>query len=123
MLFRPFRIDDGGIALAPMVALPVGINGNTTLDFRLDPLMARTQFGPGQYRIPGDIPVGRYYNDPASGCHFQRLRGFGGTPSDVIVDAVVDFDAGQWIVDLLSTDAGFSTTSTAACGSPRRAGC
>ena len=30
---------------------PVGINGNTTLDFRLDPLTPRTQFGPGQYRI------------------------------------------------------------------------
>ena len=104
------------------VALPVGINGNTTLDFRLDPLTARTQWGPGQYRIPADLAAGRYYNDPASGCHFQRLRGFGGTPSDTIADVVVDFDAGQWIVDLLPTDAGFATDIN--CGvwftTPRR---
>ena len=52
------------------VALPVGINGNTTLDFRLEPTAPRTSFGPGQYRVPADIPVGRYYSDPANGCHF-----------------------------------------------------
>lgn len=104
------------------LALPVGINGNTTLDFRLDPLTARTQFGPGQYRVPADMPVGRYYSDPASGCRFQRVRSFGGTPSEAIVDVVVDFDAGQWIVDLLATDAGFTTDNN--CGfwypTPRR---
>ena len=103
-------------------SLPVGIDGNTTLNFRLEPLSARTQFGPGQYRIPTDIPVGRYYSDPMSGCQFQRLRGFGGTSSDVIVGTIVDFDAGQWIVDLLATDAGFQTTAN--CGfwftTPRR---
>ena len=46
------------------VALPVGINGNTTLDFRLAPIAPRTSFGPGQYRVPTDIPAGRYYSDP-----------------------------------------------------------
>jgi hypothetical protein len=91
--------------------LPVGINGNTTLDIRLDPTAPRMQFGPGQYRVGVDIPAGRYYNDPAGGCHFQRLRGFGGTGSDVIVETAVDFDAGQWIVDLLPTDAGFQTVA------------
>lgn len=104
------------------VALPVGINGNTTLDFRLDPIAPRTSFGPGTYRVPVDIPVGRYYSDPSSGCHFQRLRGFGGTASDVINDSVVNFDAGQWIVDLIATDAGFNTDAN--CGlwftTPRR---
>jgi hypothetical protein len=103
-------------------SLPVGINGNTTLDFRLDPLTARTQFGPGQYRVPADMPVGRYYSDPISGCRFQRVRGFGGTPAETIVETVVDFDAGQWIVDLLATDAGFTTDIN--CGTwfmtPRR---
>ena len=49
------------------LALPVGINGNTTLDFRLAPLTARTTFGPGQYRLTTDIPAGRYYSDPANG--------------------------------------------------------
>lgn len=90
-------------------ALPVGIDGNTTLNFRLDPLAPRTSFGSGTYRVPTDIPVGRYYSDPANGCHFQRLRGFGGTSADVIVDGLINFDAGQWIVDLLATDAGFLT--------------
>ena len=104
------------------VALPVGIDGNTTLNFRLEPIAPRTQFGPGQYRVPTDIPAGRYYSDPIAGCQFQRLRGFGGTSSDVIVGTIVDFDAGQWIVDLLATDAGFQTDAN--CGfwfmTPRR---
>ena len=90
-------------------ALPVGIDGNTTLNIRLDPVGPRTSFGPGTYRLTTDIPAGRYYSDPANGCHFQRLRGFGGTSADVIVDGLVNFDAGQWIVDLLATDAGFLT--------------
>ena len=103
-------------------ALPVGINGNTTLDFRLEPIAPRTSFGPGQYRVPSDIPVGRYYSDPANGCHFARVRSFGGTPPEAIVDQTLNFDAGQWIVDLLATDAGFVTDAN--CGfwftTPRR---
>lgn len=106
----------------PTVALPVGINGNTTLDFRLDPLTARTQFGPGQYRLTSDIPAGRYYSDPSNGCHFQRVRGFGGTLAEAISDTLINYDAGQWIVDLLATDAGFVTDAN--CGTwfttPRR---
>ncbi|MDO8680016.1 MAG: choice-of-anchor D domain-containing protein [Acidobacteriota bacterium] len=90
-------------------AVPVGIDGNTTLNIRLDPVGPRTTFGPGTYRLTTDIPAGRYYSDPANGCHFQRLRGFGGTSADVIVDGLINFDAGQWIVDLLATDAGFLT--------------
>jgi hypothetical protein len=104
------------------VMLPVGINGNTTLDFRLEPTVPRTTFGPGQYRVGPDIPAGRYYNDPLNGCHFQRVRAFGGAPSDSIVDSVINFDAGQWIIDLLSTDGGFVTDAN--CGfwftTPRR---
>jgi hypothetical protein len=104
------------------VAMPVGISGHTTLDLRLDPLSARTSFGPGQYRVNTEMPAGRYYNDPGNGCHFQRLRGFGGTSADVIVDSIVNFDAGQWIVDVLPADAGFSTDAN--CGTwfttPRR---
>lgn len=102
--------------------LPVGINGNTTLDIRLDPSAPRTSFGPGQYRVPADMPIGRYYSDPSSGCQFQRVSGFGGTPAETIFQGVIEFDAGQWIVDLLSTDAGFVTG--AGCGTwfptPRR---
>lgn len=102
--------------------LPVGINGNTTLDFRLDPTTPRTQFASGTYRVGTDIPAGRYYSDPSRECHYQRLRGFGGTASDAIFDIVINFDAGQWIVDLLPADAGFSTDAN--CGpwftTPRR---
>lgn len=104
------------------VALPVGIDGNTTLTIRLDPVAPRTSFGPGQYRVNTDIPAGRYYSDPAEGCHFQRQRGFSGASGDVIVEAFVNFDAAQWIVDLLPTDAGFETDAN--CGfwftTPRR---
>ena len=96
------------------VLLPVGINGNSTLDFRLEPTAPRTSFGPGQYRVGPDIPAGRYYSDPSRDCHFQRVRAFGGAPSDTIVDSIVTFDAGQWIVDLLSTDGGFVTDAN--CG-------
>ena len=94
--------------------VPVGIDGNTTLNIRLDPLAPRTSFGPGQYRVNTDMPAGRYYSDPAHGCHFQRLRGFGGTSGDVIVNVQINFDAGQWIVDLLSADAGFTTDASCA---------
>lgn len=104
------------------VVLPVGINGNTTLDIRLEPTTPRTQFGPGQYRVGTDIPAGRYYSDPSRDCHFTRVRGFGGTQADTIADVLVNFDAGQWIVDLLSADAGFVTDAN--CGfwftTPRR---
>lgn len=105
-----------------MIALPVGVNGNTTLDFRLEPLVARTSFGPGQYRVPTDIPAGRYYSDPSNGCHHQRVRNFGGAPADTIVDTILEFNADQWIVDLLATDGGFVTDAN--CGvwftTPRR---
>jgi hypothetical protein len=104
------------------VLLPVGINGNTTLDFRLEPTTPRTSWGPGQYRVGTDIAAGRYYNDPSNGCHFLRVRAFGGAPSDTIVETTINFDAGQWIVDLLSTDNGFVTDAN--CGTwfttPRR---
>jgi hypothetical protein len=92
-----------------VVSLPVGVNGNTNLDFRLEPLVARTSFGPGQYRVPADIPAGRYYNDPSRDCHFQRVKNFGGAPSDALSDTIITFDAGQWIVDLLPSDGGFVT--------------
>lgn len=95
-------------------SLPVGINGNTTLDFRLAPTAPRTQFGPGQYRVGTDIPAGRYYSDPSRECRFSRVRAFGGTPADSIAEVIINFDAGQWIVDLLSTDAGFVTDTL--CG-------
>jgi len=104
------------------VALPVGIDGNTSFDIRLNPLAARTRFGPGQYRVGVDMPAGLYYSDPGHGCSFRRLQGFGGTSGDAITATQLNFDAGQWVIRLLATDAGFSTDSS--CGfwhtTPRR---
>lgn len=97
------------------VTLPVGIDGNTTLTIRLNPLAPRTSFGPGQYRVTIDMPAGRYYADPSHGCRFQRLRGFSGSSGDVLAEMQINFDARQWIVDLAATDAGFTTDG--ACGS------
>jgi len=113
-------VSNGGYTVTAVVSgyrdgvLPVGINGNTTLDFRLDPLAPRTSFGPGQYRVGTDIPAGRYYSDPNDGCHYQRVRSFGGTSADTITDNFVQFNAAQWIVDLSATDAGFVTDAN--CG-------
>jgi hypothetical protein len=73
------------------------------------PCGPRTQFGAGQYRVNTDIQPGRYYSDPVSGCYFERQRGFGGALADIIANEFVGFNAGQWIVDISASDAGFST--------------
>jgi hypothetical protein len=79
-------------------------------------------FGPGQYRVNVDIAPGRYYTVPVSGCYWERQSGFSGSLNDVIANEFVSFDAGQWIVDILSSDRGFETDSQ--CGvwfsTPRR---
>jgi HYDIN/CFA65/VesB-like, Ig-like domain/Carboxypeptidase regulatory-like domain len=91
------------------VTRPVGIDGNTTLNIQLSPTGPRTGFNAGVYRVGVDIPPGRYFADPVRGCNWKRLSGFGGTPGEVLSSAVIEYDAGQWIVDLLSTDVGFQT--------------
>lgn len=73
------------------------------------PTGPRTTFGAGQYRVGDDIVAGRYYTDPVTGCYWERQRGFGGTTSDIISNEFIDFDATQWIVDILSSDHGFET--------------
>jgi len=91
------------------VTRPVGIDGNSTLNIQLNPTGPRTGFNAGVYRVNIDIPPGRYFADPGRGCNWKRLSGFGGTPGEVLSSAVIEYDAGQWIVDLLATDAGFQT--------------
>jgi hypothetical protein len=66
-------------------------------------------FGPGQHRVGTDVQPGRYYSDPAPGCYWERQSGLGGTAAETIAFAVVDFDAAQWIVEILPTDRGFMT--------------
>jgi hypothetical protein len=61
-----------------------------------------------------DIAPGRYYADPASGCYWERLSGFGGTSGEIIANDFVGFDSRQVIVDVASSDHGFK--ADAHCG-------
>jgi ASPM-SPD-2-Hydin domain-containing protein len=74
----------------------------------------RTQFGPGQHRVGQDIAAGRYFNDPAAGCYWARLSGFGGTLGEILSNEFIGFNAQQWIVDILPSDRGFETETE--CG-------
>jgi hypothetical protein len=65
--------------------------------------------GPGQWRVNINIAAGRYYTNPTSGCYWERQRGFGRSLADIVANEFVGYDAGQWIVDILSTDVGFDT--------------
>jgi hypothetical protein len=79
------------------------------------PSSGATQFGAGAHVVgTSGIAAGRYYSVPNSGCYWERRSGPGGTLDEIIVNEVVTFSAGQWIVDILSSDAGFM--STAECG-------
>jgi hypothetical protein len=59
------------------------------------------------------IAAGRYYAAPASGCYWERESGTGGTLAEVIANDFVGFSAPQWIVDILSSDKAFKSSS---CG-------
>jgi hypothetical protein len=61
-----------------------------------------------------DIAPGRYYSDPADGCYWERLSGFGGTSGEIIANDFVGFDSRQVIVDIASSDYGFKTDAD--CG-------
>ena len=84
----------------------------------------QTTFGPGQYLVGTDIAAGSYYTDPGGGCYWERLRGLGGTVSDIIANEFIGHNAGQEVVDILPSDLAFGTR--AACGtwfdSPRSGG-
>jgi hypothetical protein len=74
-----------------------------------------TQFGAGSHVVgTAGIAAGRYYSVPVSGCYWERRSGSSGTVADIIVNEVITYSAGQWIVDILSSDAGFM--SSAECG-------
>ena len=87
----------------------VTVTSNTTVSFDLAISGPRTKFGPGQYHVNSEIAPGRYYAVPSSSCYFERQSGFGGTLDDIIANEFIGFDAGQWIVDIKSSDVGFET--------------
>jgi hypothetical protein len=69
---------------------------------------------PGTLVVNSNVAPGRYIAvNAASGCYWERLRGFGGSLGEIIANDFQGF-TGQVIVDILSTDAGFSFE--AGCG-------
>lgn len=75
---------------------------------------APMSIAPGAWRVTSQVRPGRYFADPQGGCYWERQRGFSGLLTDIIANEFIAFDAGQWIVDIFSTDAGFETDK--ACG-------
>jgi hypothetical protein len=92
----------------------VDLTGDMTRNFTLSPTGPRTRFGAGTYRIGSDIAAGRYFSDTSDGCYWERLRGFGGTLSDIIANDFVGYNALQYIVDVRSSDLAFAPDSD--CG-------
>ena len=78
------------------------------------PTPAGPRIGPGQHLIGTGVQPGRYYTDPVAGCYWERLSGLGGTLNEVIANEFIDFNAGQWIVDILASDRAFSTDAECA---------
>lgn len=62
-------------------------------------------FKDGTYRVGIDIQPGTYQAVAPNDCYWQRLRGFSGGISDTIVNSF----AGQTIVTIAPTDAGFES--------------
>jgi hypothetical protein len=66
-----------------------------------------TSFGDGTWVIGNDIQAGTYRSSKTgSGCYWERLSGFSGELDDIIANGVTD---AIWVVEISSTDAGFST--------------
>lgn len=71
----------------------------------------------GTWEVGTDVQPGTYRNSgSASGCYWERLSGFGGTPADLIANGLSE---DQQIVTILDTDAGFKSED---CGTWFRTG-
>jgi hypothetical protein len=90
----------------------VVIAGASTLNFELPEASPLVTFGPGEHRVGGDLPAGRYFADPGTGCYWERRSGDGG--GQVVAFGFIEFDAAQWIVDVNADDRIFQ--SSEACG-------
>jgi len=62
---------------------------------------------PGAHVVGAQITPGTYVTNAASGCYWERLRGFSGSSSDRITNDFVS-SAGQVIVTIAPSDIGFS---------------
>ena len=66
-----------------------------------------TSFGDGTWVIGNDIQAGTYRSSKTgNSCYWERLSGFSGELDDIIANGVTD---AIWVVEIASTDAGFST--------------
>ncbi len=61
-------------------------------------------FSDGTGRVGVDIPAGTYRSLGRGTCYWKRLRGFGGTVSEIIAN---DYSYGPKVVTIAGTDAGF----------------
>jgi hypothetical protein len=68
---------------------------------------SRTAFADGMYMIGSDIQPGTYRSSGQSGCYYARLKGFGGTISDIVANDNTDAPA---IVSIAASDKGFEST-------------
>ena len=68
-------------------------------------------FGAGTYIVGADIPPGTYRTRAStSGCYWERLRGFGGTLSEIIANELTNE---YTVVTIKATDRGFRSTRCA----------
>jgi hypothetical protein len=63
--------------------------------------------GDGTYIVGTDLKAGTYRSPASDGCYYARLRGFGGTVSDIIANNNTDMGA---IVAIAGSDKGFEST-------------
>jgi len=69
---------------------------------------AQTSIPPGVWLVGGQVSAGTYRTNANSGCYWERVSNFGGTLEAVIDNEFVS-SAGQQLVEIRSSDAGFHT--------------
>jgi hypothetical protein len=70
--------------------------------------LSYTRFGQGTFIVGTDMAAGTYRSSKGNGCYWARLRGFGGTLSDIITN---DFrTGGPALVTIRSSDKRFQSS-------------
>ena len=67
---------------------------------------SKTSFGSGDFIVGTDMSPGTYRNTGATGCYWERLRGFCHTIDDIIANDITD---NQTVVAIAASDAGFES--------------
>lgn len=85
-------------------------SGTNTIPVRgngVFPAVPRRVFGEGTFVVGKGIAPGRYYADPNGWCQWSRAARYPPEDTDFIAGNEPWFDSGQWIVDILPSDALF----------------